>query len=99
MAELLMTAKNDTERSETNAGGNPGKYHNKKRARLASLTFVECPLRFLSALEQQEPPEALLIRTPSNSKGMTSFLDAFDPASLPKNVRLEREGAKPGVLR
>src|SRR5699024_12700750 len=30
---------------------------------------------------------------------MPSFLDAFDPAWLPKNVRLEREGAKPGVLR
>src|SRR5690625_5117731 len=98
MAELLMTAKNDTQKSETNPGGNPGKYPNKKRARLASVAFVESPLQFLSALESHEPTEDLLIRARANAKGMTSFLDAFDPAWLPKNVRLEREGAKPGVL-
>ena len=99
MAELLMTAKNDTQKSEKNPVGNPGKYPNKKRARLTSVAFVESPLQFLSALESHEPTEDLLIRARANAKGMTSFLDAFDPAWLPKNVRLEREGAKPGVLR
>src|SRR5699024_11588979 len=73
--------------------------HAETRARLASVAFVEAPLQFLSALESHEPTEDLLIRARANAKGMTSFLDAFAPAWMPKNVRLEREGAKPGVLR
>ncbi|RCS87711.1 hypothetical protein CIK63_12415 [Brevibacterium aurantiacum] len=66
---------------------------------MKSIAFVESPLQFLSALEAHEPDEDMLIRARPNAKGMTSFLDAFDTAWLPKNVRLEREGAKPGVLR
>src|SRR5699024_4018496 len=99
MAALLMTAKNDTQKSEANPGGNPGKYPNKKRARSASVALGESPRPFPSARASPEPTEDLLIRARANAKGMTSFLDAFDPAWLPKNVRLEREGAKPGVLR
>ncbi len=64
-----------------------------------AVAFVESPLQFLSALESHEPNEDLLIRARASAKGMTSFLDAFDPAWLPKNVSLERDGAKPGVLR
>lgn len=64
-----------------------------------AIAFAESPLQFLSALEAHEPHEELLIRARANAKGMTSFLDAFDPAWLPKRVRLEREGAKPGILR
>ena len=71
----------------------------KKGTRMASVAFVESPLQFLSALESHEPTEDLLIRARASAKGMTSFLDAFDPAWLPKNVRLERDGAKPGLLR
>lgn len=70
----------------------------KKRKRKA-IAFVESPLQFLSALEAHEADEDLLIRARANAKGMTSFLDAFDPKWLPKHVRLEREGAKPGILR
>ncbi|MGO1348807.1 MAG: hypothetical protein ACTMIL_08200, partial [Brevibacterium aurantiacum] len=62
---------------------------------MKSIAFVESPLQFLSALEAHEPDEDMLIRARPNAKGMTSFLDAFDTAWLPKNVRLEREGAKP----
>ena len=86
MAERLMTA-NDTQK--------PGQ----QRARLTAVAFVESPLQFLSALESHEPTEDLLIRARASAKGMTSFLDAFDPAWLPKNVRLERDGARPGLLR
>lgn len=71
----------------------------KKAVRFSSIAFVESPLQFLSALEAHEPDEDLLIRARANAKGMTSFLDAFDTAWLPKRVRLEREGAKPGILR
>lgn len=70
-----------------------------------TIAFVESPLQFLSALEAHTAsgdPEAsgkLLIRARGNAKGMTSFLDAFDESWLPGSVRLEREGAKQGVLR
>src|SRR5699024_12487129 len=94
-----MTAKNDTQKSEKNPVGNPGKYPGRERARLTPVAFVESPLQFLSALESHDPAEDLLIRARANAKGMTSFLDAFDTDWLPENVRLEREGAKPGVLR
>ena len=70
-----------------------------KKILFASIAFVESPLQFLSALEAHEPDEDLLIRARANAKGMTSFLDAFDSAWLPKNITLERVGAKPGVLR
>src|SRR5699024_9441436 len=103
MAELPMTAKNDSQKPEKKPGRNPGTEPGKepgtKRARLTSVAFVESPLQFLSALESHEPAEDLLIRARANAKGMTSFLDAFDTDWLPENVRLEREGAKPGVLR
>jgi hypothetical protein len=65
----------------------------------SAVAFVESPLQFLSALESHEPNEDLLIRARASAKGMTSFLDAFDPAWLPGNVRLEPVGAKPGLLR
>ena len=68
-------------------------------SRLTTIAFVESPLQFLSALETHEPDEDMLIRVRAKAKGMTSFLDAFDPAWLPENVRLEREGAKQGILR
>lgn len=64
-----------------------------------SVAFVESPLQFLSALEAHEPGEQMLIRARAKAKGMTSFLDAFDTDWLPDDVRLEPEGAKPGVLR
>lgn len=64
-----------------------------------SVAFVESPLQFLSALEAHEPGERMLIRARANARGMTSFLDAFDPDWLPAGVRYERDGAKPGVLR
>ncbi|WP_253719940.1 hypothetical protein [Brevibacterium renqingii] len=99
MAELLMTAKNDTPKPDKKPDEKPGKRPGNKRTRLASVAFVESPLQFLSALESHEPHEDLLIRARANAKGMTSFLDAFDTSWLPENVRLEREGAKPGVLR
>ena len=67
--------------------------------RLKSIAFVESPLQFLSALEAHEPDEDLLIRARANAKGMTSFLDAFDPSWLPKNIELDRAGAKPKILR
>ncbi|GAA1846426.1 hypothetical protein [Brevibacterium marinum] len=70
-----------------------------KTGRRTSIAFVESPLQFLSALEANEPEEDMLIRARPNAKGMTSFLDAFDTDWLPRNVRLERGGAKPGVLR
>lgn len=70
-----------------------------KKIRLTSIAFVESPLQFLSALETHESDEDLLIRARANAKGMTSFLDAFDLAWLPKHVSLERVGAKPGILR
>ena len=111
MAELLMAEKtkanpkkakkaNDkatqNEASKNGAGKNGA---GKKSTRMTSVAFVESPLQFLSALESHEPTEDLLIRARASAKGMTSFLDAFDPAWLPKNVRLERDGAKPGLLR
>ena len=111
MAELLMAEKtkanpkkakkaNDkatqNEASKNGAGKNGA---GKKSTRMTSVAFVESPLQFLSALESHEPTEDLLIRVRASAKGMTSFLDAFDPAWLPKNVRLERDGAKPGLLR
>lgn len=71
----------------------------KKTSKRTAIAFVESPLQFLSALEAHEPGEDLLIRARANAKGMTSFLDAFDPAWLPERVRLDREGAKPGILR
>lgn len=64
-----------------------------------AIAFVESPLQFLSALEAHDPEGDLLIRARANAKGMSSFLDAFDPEWLPANVRLERQGAKPGILR
>ncbi len=64
-----------------------------------AIAFVESPLQFLSALEAHDPEDDLLIRARANAKGMSSFLDAFDPEWLPANVRLERQGAKPGILR
>ena len=70
-----------------------------KKKRRSAVAFVESPLQFLSALESHEPTEDLLIRARASAKGMTSFLDAFDPAWLPKNVRLERDGAKPEIGR
>ncbi len=71
----------------------------KKKSARRSIAFVESPLQFLSALEAHEPEEKLLIRARANAKGMTSFLDDFDPEWLPPRVTLEREGAKPGILR
>lgn len=64
-----------------------------------AIAFVESPLQFLSALEAAGPDDELLIRARASARGMTSFLDAFDVSWLPSNVSLEREGAKPGVLR
>jgi hypothetical protein len=111
MAELLMAektkanpkkAKKSGDKAVTNEAAKSGGAKNgsgKKSTRMASVAFVESPLQFLSALESHEPTEDLLIRARASAKGMTSFLDAFDPAWLPKNVRLERDGAKPGLLR
>lgn len=79
--------------------GSTGRAEKAKKTRLTSIAFVESPLQFLSALEAQGSDEDLLIRARANAKGMTSFLDAFDPEWLPKNVKLERTGAKPGILR
>jgi hypothetical protein len=104
MAELLMAEKKaNSKTAEKSAQKSAPKsaQHTagKKGTRLLSVAFVESPLQFLSALESHEPNEDLLIRARASAKGMTSFLDAFDPAWLPKHVRLEHEGAKPGVLR
>ncbi|WP_235350968.1 hypothetical protein [Brevibacterium sp. UCMA 11752] len=102
--EVTMTITKDAEapaqkEAAPAAEHSPQKAKKSKKVRLTSIAFVESPLQFLSALEAHEPDEDLLIRARANAKGMTSFLDAFDSAWLPKNITLERVGAKPGVLR
>lgn len=95
---IPTSSKSPTNRSTPARTTKPSsaKHDGKRRTAVA---FVESPLQFLSALESREPKEDLLIRARASAKGMTSFLDAFDPSWLPKNVRLERVGAKPGLLR
>lgn len=105
MAELLMAEntatnpKNTQKAVEATVEKTVENTAEKKGTGLASVAFVESPLQFLSALESHEPTEDLLIRARASAKGMTSFLDAFDTDWLPKNVRLERDGAKPKLLR
>lgn len=50
--------------------------------------FVESPFQFLSAVEAVAPHNSAVIHWRADAKGMSAFIDAFDPAWLPAGVSL-----------